>query len=585
MACKRSFRFIKKLMIVNVFTEMRDIKGKDMNKKYQFQEWLLGFVLMLIDFFIGICTEPLYANVDNFNISLVTNGLFSRDTYTYYLHPWLCKGIKWVSCFYPHADVYTVLMRVFVGISIWVLFAMIIKLNIGIIQKISLTFMVYASSFAISIWCNNYTIQAALFVMCGYTLLREMFNRKKLLYIILASILMCVGFMWRVQGALLTIPFIMLDITIRLIESKELKADLKKIIEVIIIPLICLGIVLCSQSIVENSSKYKMDLEYSKARTVVEDFPVKTWGDVSKEINNISEKEYNAAVSWMLIDTDVVNTNLFKKIAEVGAINKYEYSISGIVNAVKEMVEFIITRRGWTAILGVIIFLTFVLILSAQNNRWKRIEGILSIIGGGIILLYFSIRGRAVDHVWISVIVIVEIILVSIFIDTIVQKQLSRKKLTIITSLIMAICIMGMGWTIKESKIHTPQFAINSRTNNYTNQITVEYKEDDLYIWGKWHKNVTRTYMALGKLPTKEFINHNMALGDWIYGQTYYKDYLKKVNAQNPATALLERKHTYLVEDDCSDVLAFLKEHYGDDIKASKVGNIDKVAVWQFKRK
>lgn len=76
-----------------------------------------------------------------------------------------------------------------------------------------------------------------------------------------------------------------------------------------------------------------------------------------------------------------------------------------------------------------------------------------------------------------------------------------------------------------------------------------------------------------------------MALGDWIYGQTYYKDYLKKVNAQNPATALLERKHTYLVEDDCSDVLAFLKEHYGDDIKASKVGNIDKVAVWQFKRK
>ena len=83
MAWKRSFRFIKKLMIVNVFTEMRDIKGKNMNKKYQFQEWLLGFVLMLIDFFIGICTEPLYANVDNFNISLVTNGLFSRDTYTY----------------------------------------------------------------------------------------------------------------------------------------------------------------------------------------------------------------------------------------------------------------------------------------------------------------------------------------------------------------------------------------------------------------------------------------------------------------------------------------------------------------------
>lgn len=82
-------------------------------KQYQLRELFLELVLVLIVFLIGICTEPLYANVDNFNISLVTNRLFSEDTYTYYLHPWLCKGIKWMSIFLPHADVYTVLMMLY----------------------------------------------------------------------------------------------------------------------------------------------------------------------------------------------------------------------------------------------------------------------------------------------------------------------------------------------------------------------------------------------------------------------------------------------------------------------------------------
>ena len=540
---------------------------------------------MIDPFLIGICTEPLYANVDNFNISLVTNRLFSEDTYTYYLHPWLCKGIKWMSIFLPHADVYTVLMRTLVGISLWSLFKIIIKSNVRIIKKISLIFVVYTSSLAINIWCNNYTIQATLFVMCGYVLLRQMFDGKKKSYIILASGLMCVGFMWRMQGALLTIPFIVLDVVIKLIESKDLKTDLKKIAEVIIIPLICLGIVLYSQKMVENSSRYKANIEYSKARTVVEDFPVKTWKDISKEEENISETEYNAAVSWMLIDTDVINTDLFKKIAEVGAVNKYEYSISGVASAIREMMKIVITRRDWTGIMGLTILLAFAIILLAQNNKWKIVEGTLTIIGGGIILLYFSIKGRPVDHVWISVVEIMEIMLVNISVDTIVQKQLPRKKATIIISMIVGICIVDIGWTMMKNKIHMPQFAINSRTNNYSNQVTIEYKDDDLYIWGKWHKNITQTYMALGKLPTKKFMNHNMALGDWIYGQTYYKNYLEKVNAKNPAIALLEREHTYLVEDDCSDVLAFLKEHYGENIEASKVGDIDKVTVWQFKRK
>ena len=90
--------------------------------------------------------------------------------------------------------------------------------------------------------------------------------------------------------------------------------------------------------------------------------------------------------------------------------------------------------------------------------------------------------------------------------------------------------------------------------------------------------------MEMGKLPTKEFMLHNIPAGDWTYGQPYFNELLINIDAENPALALLERKHTYYVDDDCSFVLQYLREHYGIDIKAEQVGIINNVPVWQFSR-
>lgn len=88
--------------------------------------------------------------------------------------------------------------------------------------------------------------------------------------------------------------------------------------------------------------------------------------------------------------------------------------------------------------------------------------------------------------------------------------------------------------------------------------------------------------MGIGKLPTEKFIQHNMPVGDWTYGQTYFKEYLKEIEAENPAKALLIREQTYYVSEDYEELLLYLQEHYGKDIAVQKIGEIQGIPVWKF---
>ena len=146
----------------------------------------------------------------------------------------------------------------------------------------------------------------------------------------------------------------------------------------------------------------------------------------------------------------------------------------------------------------------------------------------------------------------------------------------------MIICICGLCLAFKNESWHMPKFAFNSRLNNEPIELKMNYNEDDLYIWKKWHANISLTYMSIGKIPSKDFMKHNMPIGDWMYGQKYFIDYLENIDVENPAFALLTRKHTYLVDENCNDILTFLKEHYGESISAKQVDIINNIPVWEF---
>ena len=78
-----------------------------------------------------------------------------------------------------------------------------------------------SSALAINIWSNNYTIQAAFFAMTGSIVLMKNSKEKNRWLYIIGLFFICIGFMWRIQGALLSVPFVLLDIVVRFIKQKK----------------------------------------------------------------------------------------------------------------------------------------------------------------------------------------------------------------------------------------------------------------------------------------------------------------------------------------------------------------------------
>ena len=82
-------------------------------------------------------------------------------------------------------------------------------------------------------------------------------------------------------------------------------------------------------------------------------------------------------------------------------------------------------------------------------------------------------------------------------------------------------------------------------------QIFKEYEDNNVIaIHDNWHGLMEQYFMPQGKLPDSEFLEHNIAAGDWTYGQVYYQNYLKRLGIPNPAKALEEQDHVIYVTGD-----------------------------------
>ena len=172
---------------------------------------------------------------------------------------------------------------------------------------------------------------------------------------------------------------------------------------------------------------------------------------------------------------------------------------------------------------------------------------------------------------------------ISILIIITVNACEESKNAVMIDNVMGIILCVALVYNIFSVDFQGLQFAINSKTGADETCYEETFKEDSLYLWESWHSNVTRYFMNQGKLPSEEFLKHNISVGDWTYGQVYYIEYLKELNAENPAEALLKRANTYLVSSDCTMALEYLQEHYDENIVAEKIGEIKGTSIWCFK--
>ena len=362
---------------------------------------------------------------------------------------------------------------------------------------------------------------------------------------------------------------------------------------------------------------YKTAGRYNAARTAAVDFPMKSWNAEIEAASSghFSKTDYEAVTNWCFFDTEFMDVDMLESVVNTGRRNDYSLTRKGMSELLGEM--------KWTLLhssLYMVILIGLSTVLAFRNLiccPWPRkAETVLSILGVFIILAYFTFRGRAPMRVWESVIFAMDFVLFMAAIDrteynrsgqsgTEYNKsdhnrmkcnrlEYNKKNVNTVCFFLMFILLwFSTGQLLAYSEFHKPQPVWVSRIPEeggpFAITVSKEAGKDSLFIWPNWHTYLPKYAEETGKLPSRELIRHNIALGDWVYGQPYFTEFLGNINAQNPARALLERPNTYLMGDYASGlVLDYFHEHYGAEIDmqaATDIGKINNVMAYRFIRK
>ena len=337
---------------------------------------------------------------------------------------------------------------------------------------------------------------------------------------------------------------------------------------------------------------YKTAGRYNAARTAAVDFPMKSWNAEIEAASSghFSKTDYEAVTNWCFFDTEFMDVDMLESVVNTGRRNDYSLTRKGMSELLGEM--------KWTLLhssLYMVILIGLSTVLAFRNLiccPWPRkAETVLSILGVFIILTYFTFRGRAPMRVWESVIFAMDFVLFMAATD---RTEHTKKNVNTVCFFLMFILLwFSTGQLLAYVEFHKPQPVWVSRIPEeggpFAITVSEEAGEDSLFIWPNWHTYLPKYAEETGKLPSRELIRHNIALGDWVYGQPYFTEFLGNINAQNPARALLERPNTYLMGDYASGlVLDYFREHYGAEIDmqaATDIGKINNVMTYRFIRK
>ncbi len=443
---------------------------------------ILSIILACACWIVAGLLRPLYTSVDNFTISTVTNGLYGNEYYCIYLHPLLCTLIKRISVILPSADAFLLLGHFLVLFeTAWLLFLSMVSRK-SILQRIAYSGLVLFSTIAISLFNTNYTIQGASFVFTGCLTLFLANDQHKRWYNVIGFLFAVFGTMWRVQAALIFIPFIALEFLSSVFENKG-KTDKYQCHGRYGIYIVVILSVLISQNVINNSSEYADAVKYDQARITLEDFPTRSWDEIEGELKDVEEIEFEAVKNWFLADTDRLTPELLSELAKAASTTKYSITPTGIVSAFIAMIAFIVGNSKTVWITITVVVLVFLRVISGHLSFLRKLESIFAVLGGLIILLYFTILGRAPLRVWYPVIYAILLILL-LQMSRLSEETECKTTALICSVLIIGVSFFGVAVSIFQNGIDTPSTALMTRSTQSDERYIETYSEDSLFFWG-----------------------------------------------------------------------------------------------------
>ena len=551
---------------------------------------LLSVVCLLAALFI----HPLYEDVDNYSVSMVTMGLFGGNG-CQYTHTILNALLGGLSCLLPSADVFALLAHALVFLCFFLLMDIsgdaedtALSLSKGSLFVPCAMFCLFFSA-SLCLLTANYGIQAVFFAGTGWLALSCGIRKRSGTLYSCGLLLLVSGMLWRLSVAAVLIPYILLDLALWFSNCSTGERR-RAVFGVLPVCLSALFLVGC-QVLYERKPDVREGFAYDRARILLEDYPTKDWEEIRQEGEDLgfTELDYDMARLWFLADTERMDTAFLTKMGETGQTVQYKPDLKGLAGAADELLHFFEDERkenyAWLAGMVLLILLTD---FSGAPARYTVMAG-LSAAGSLVVILFFLMIGRAPLRLLHMVFIAETLCLAGILLRAEEQGNGRRKAAAVrivrmaLSAVLSLLMLFSVCYTVKKDGFRKPQTALFARTGQEE-----EPAEEDFTLWEDWHAGIAHTLMDEGKLPTAGLLPYNLPAGDWVYGQPYFKEYLQSIGLANPARHILENENAFFATNDeefLLETLLYLSEKTGETIEAVPAGKKNGIARYILQRR
>lgn len=535
-------------------------------------------------------SDRLYTDIDSFLFSVSCAGLYGTNIDCPVIHPLLQAALGALSRLWPDADWFSVLSHVFVVLGIWWLGTLLALYIPRQSKRLACLFVLCFALLQFSLFNLNYTVYAGLFSFLGFSSLALSFRSASppagLRFF--SALFLSLGFLWRKEGAALFIPFLLLDICVLLIFHKSARGKARRLLTVCVLPSI--AVVLFSFLFYASTPARQAENLYYDSRTTLVDYPRRPWEEVSDVLteSGISENDYNTVSSSIFLDTDLVTADFLHQVSSVSQAHTFAASPLDFLQTLTALPGVFSTPL--LHILGLFSLALFLLVLISRASALDKLEAMLALGGACVICLYYQYLGRLPERVVACVALALLAILLPLFL---VAPSRQSKPLCWFWRIVCvtagcALCLCL--WKNRYSyRILQPALLAGQSTCQTSSVLPDGEDEDTVYLWQSTTLALYMTdhYLSQGKLPDKNFLQHNLPWGEWnTSGQTGYQQFLTSLGMKNPMQSLLTRPNTYLVGNDTSLIQTWLREHYDAQATLQPIGSIDvfalgEVTVWE----
>lgn len=547
---------------------------------------ILGLPAALVVAVLG-AFQPAYRYVDNYIMAIVTSGAFNGDTVNPNLNPLMSYIIAGLNRLVPTADWFTILGRVFLTLGIWWV-GILLARRLGASRKLVLYEVILASvCLGCSLYNINYTVQAAAFAFVGaITLQLKLYDGGTRGDAIIGALFFGLGICWRMQGALLVVPYILLPAVINLFaEGGHL--SLKRAASALVPAAVVLAFLSGFRAMAFSSPRYAEGLRYDNARVSIVDYPMKDWEEVKDSLlpMGITQNDYMCLKDRILADTERINADCMEQIAQEARISAYSLSFRGLLQAIIGAIRAILSSKG-ALYLGALLFIGTLSIVISNPRKEHICILALALLGTALIFTVFSWLGRIPGRVIESGFLALSSLIVCESVVCCGQgAQISNR---IVSHLMIGgiSCIGLLGFIMYPHGAPQNLFSITQSTKVSSWAQTTK-DTNALYFWTSnlFNQQCMDEFWGEGFLANKDFLSRYFPFGGIQDGQPNVLEHLSTLVASNPMEALLVRPETYLVaeEPELGYVLTYLQEHFDPSVEVAQVDTLCGYPVWQFK--